>query len=305
MKLSVVYVTCRPPLSIGNWISAAHNLVWVPEPEQNHYSLLAASLSVQTFTDYELIVVDESNELPRPELAGLGDRVRYVRPRVTPWRALGAFAASVARNTGLLAATGDVIAGLDDCVSFRPDLLAQVATRAERGVYPVLAIHPSDRPPNPPPFDVPQSRAGGLLAYPRDVALQVGGWETRFTGCKALEDHEFSERLVRNGVRLVFNPEVEVVLHGHARAGHQIQRCCHAVRALVAGQARANAPWNAEQLQAFGDRCPFQSGLERRASLEFPLCAITSNGRCDHPERPSSSARTIMHTYESAPFAPW
>jgi hypothetical protein len=300
--LSVVYITCRPPLCVGNFVSAAHNLVWVPEPEPNHYRLLAASLAAQTFTDYELIVVDESNDLPRPELAVLGDHVRYLRPRVTPWRALGAFAASVARNTGVLAACGDVIVGLDDCVSFGPDLLEQVAIRAERGSYLVLHLRPSEEGPNPePPFDVPRARAGGLLAYPREVALAIRVHEEKFTGVEALEDWEFSERLVRSGVRLVSSAG-RVTLHGHARTDRAPQRCCHAVRELVAGQACANQPWTPEQIDVFRYRCPFQTGVERRANKEFPLCAITANGRCDHPERPSGAALAIMQTYESSPW---
>jgi len=271
--LTVSYITNR----------STHPLV---EKQRGQYELLAESLRAQVFTNYELIIVDRDNDLPRPELAWIGDRVRFLRPHTSPWP-LGTFAPSIARNTALAAARGDIVFGLDDCVSFDSHLLKHVVDYVARGLYlaPTYGA-PGDRQSGPPH---PQALCGGIVAYPRARAIELGGWEERFAACCAYEDFEFSERLGRNGVRFISDPAAHVTLHSHiSREKGGNWRCHEAIWHLLQGQARANVPWTPEQLSCFeARRCP----LENAGHSGCPT------GECKLP-RPTPETLALMRDYE-------
>lgn len=281
--LSVVYVTNRP-------------VECVVGPERNAYRLLADSLQRQTLPPglWELVVVDKSNELPRPELAWCGERVRYVRHRRTPWG--DAFAPSIPRNDGLRAAQGEVVFGLDDGVSFGLELLAAVYRYANAGQYlaPVWK-GPSDlrtggsvtRP----------QQCGGILAYPRALAVELGGHPEAFAATIALEDWSFSSRLVRHGCQFVCDPSPALHVITHRTGATQrpgVARCCYAVQELTDRHPTANQPWGPGELDfAFGPVCGF---------LQNGACSITTRP-CTERDRPSAAALDIMRTYESQPYS--
>lgn len=283
--ISIIHITSR----------AANCLTYHPESTQ--YDVLAQSLRCQTHADWECIVVDQTNPLPRPELAVFGDRIQYTRPRETPWRKLGAFCAASARNAGLALARGDVVFGADDCMVYPPTLLAHTAAYAARGEYLVPRYDcemdaaktvPTGRP-------VAVTEAGGVLAYPRDIAVALGGHEERFDGCEAFDDFEFSARLSRHGARFVADPRIAVTLLKHTpRNGRGVLRCCHAVRHAVRDSRMANEPWTSGQLAAFtSPTCPH---MNRGACL-------LSREACRYPDwRPSPATVEIMTTYEAAPW---
>src|SRR5262245_16656622 len=77
-----------------------------------------ASVFAQTFTDYEVIVVDDGSRTAMDCVAFGDRRVRVIRHLET--RGAGA-----ARNTGLAAATGELIAFLDDDDEWHADKLAR------------------------------------------------------------------------------------------------------------------------------------------------------------------------------------
>lgn len=259
--LSVVYVTSR----------GLYPLTKEPDRHLGQYDLLAESLRLQAFRDFEVVVCDESNPLPRHELSLLGVAVRYVRPPWTPWRELGAFCAASARNAALYAARGEVVLGLDDCVSFGPDLLRQVAEHALRGEHLVPVCRGAYSTEHA-PMGL-QGKAGGLLAYPRQVALDCGGHEERFDGAAACEDVEFSERLVRHGVKLVMLPEASVYLHDHLPHNPVQPKCARAVEALLRGQQVANFPWTPAAVTCLTRECSYRHGKQ---------CDLTK-GFCTHP----------------------
>lgn len=98
-------------------------------PTHNRAHLVAraiASVQSQSFTDYELIVVDDGSGDGTPELLRTfeGPRCRIVRHA----RAAGA---SAARNAGVRAAAAPLITFLDDDDEFRPNALQCLHERFE------------------------------------------------------------------------------------------------------------------------------------------------------------------------------
>jgi hypothetical protein len=61
--LTVIYLTNRGPYPLTG-----------PQAGLGQYDLLAESLARQTFTDYEVLVIDRNNPLPRPELERVARR---------------------------------------------------------------------------------------------------------------------------------------------------------------------------------------------------------------------------------------
>ncbi|MFO8039016.1 MAG: glycosyltransferase [Sodalinema sp.] len=84
-----------------------------------------ASVLAQTYTDWELIIVDDgSTEAIEPVIAPYGSRLRYIRQENQ--------GVAVARNRGLEVARGEFIAFLDQDDWFEPDKLGvQVAALQE------------------------------------------------------------------------------------------------------------------------------------------------------------------------------
>ena len=271
--VSFVYITDRPLLAF-----------LAPELRgATQYDVLAASLSKQR-GDYELIVVDKHNVLPRPELAALGSRVRYARPCWSPW----ALATTVARDTGLNLASGDAVVGLDDCASFDGGLLEAVERHAALGEFLVPATVAPDVP--PPVLDGPRVLCGGILAYPRALAIELGGHEYRMAGGDAYDDWEFSRRLTRAGVRFVYDRGTVVRLHQHVSVVRPVARCAHLVYWLLRESRKANQPWTAEQLAGLSGACPF-----RRDGCEL------IHAECDCAVRPTAEAVRAMREYEYLP----
>ena len=280
MTISVVYVTnrvlypflepCLKPLS--------------------QYETLSESLKNQSYKNFELVVVDQLNSIPRTELSWLGDRVKYVRPRDTPWRRLGLFCPASARNSGLRVATGDVVLGMDDCVSFSPNLLESVMSYANTGVYlaPAYGISSDVRAPSRPRR---QERCGGILSYPRAKAVELGMHEERFDGTRVMEDWEFSERLIREGgVEFVMDNVAKVVLHRHnkLRDDGRIIRCGVLVRHLLKNSKFANTSWTQEQAHELSRPCLYLRGS---------TCQLENNA-CKEPNPMPQFALDVMKEYE-------
>lgn len=236
------------------------------------YDLLAQSLAAQVdadgkpFTDYEVVIVDRDNPLPRREVAHAVRHtvggVRCVRPRATPWTRQGAFAPNAARNTGLVYARGDVIVGLDDCFELSPRYLWRTAQLARAGLYPAAVLRQVDASvdygPQPLGAIGPDEVVGGLCAYPRAVAYDLNGWDERYDGASG-GDVDFTLRLRLMHVMMVRHAEVAVVGHDHGARTAAHPRCLHVVGALAAarraaGRLRANEPWSAAELVAFDPR---------------------------------------------------
>lgn len=263
------------------------------------YDVLAEALRASTFTDFEIVVVDKFNTTPRPELNWLGDRVTYAPFGETPWDALWAKNIPVGRNSALRAAHGEVILGLDDCVSFTPRLLQLVADHSSRGEYLAPALLNESN--NASTGEVTWSRlgewqdaAGGILAYPRRLALEVGGHEERFVGCQALEDWEFCQRMVRAGMVLVHDDRETVKLHRHGFKNAQQYRCSWEVYGLLRNQRTGNRKWSRAEYEHFAaPRCGFLAPDGTHCTVTIP-----PHG-CGCRKRPTDAALRIMRDYET------
>jgi len=231
------------------------------------YDILAESLRAQTLptNEYEVICIDKDNTIPRRELTSfLGDRVRFFRPRETPWTRLGLFAAASARNTGLIHARGETVVAIDDCYEMSPRFLELVASHAAAGRYVVPVLHngPDAAQRFGGPWRVPgtNDHPGGILAYPLATAIAINGYDERYDGSSCFEDIDFSARLERAGVRWVRDEAVVATCHAlHAPRLAQ-PKCALLVWLLNearrasgdAGSLEANLPWSDAELAAFG-----------------------------------------------------
>lgn len=297
------------------------------------YDLLAAALRAQTRRDgWELVVVDKHNPLPRPELRWLGDRVRFLRPRPTPWTERGWFAAAAARNSGLAHARGRTVLALDDGWEPSPRLLEAVADRAARGehVVPQLRGLGDGRPQRFRAPGLADDLPAGILAFPLDVAVRVNGFCERYDGCSGYEDVDFSRRMTLAGVRW-WREDPDAYVVGHKHEPRLAQPRCGLLHWLLAEERRAAGgprallgcePWSAAELAALAT-CGRQ--------LDRPVCHRTVRehpgvgrygGQCDYDEeldfgtdesararavrvafrRPSDFVQHVQRTYESRPW---
>ena len=302
--LTLIYTTTR----------GLHCLTDGPAAAMSQYDLLAQALLEQTYHDFEVIVVDEVNPLPRSELAWfLGDRVRFMRPRPTPWRQQYAFAPASARNTGLTWARGRVIVALDDCYSFGPYFLERIAALTDRDQYPVIAHRPlggtAETYVVEAPRELPSAqRHGGLITYPIAAAEVINGWDERFDGVRAREDWDHFDRLRAVGVHFVTDPAIYVTTHPHRPCERRALRCIPlawhlAQTRLAAGEVRGNAPWSDAELAAW-THCPHASpatdnpGMMCAVNPDGPNCVVY--GGTGEPCGPA--ARELIETYERTPW---
>jgi glycosyltransferase involved in cell wall biosynthesis len=158
-----------------------------------------ASVFAQTYTDYEVIVVnDGSTDDTAAVLARFGDRIRVITQSN---RGL-----SAARNAGVRASTGEYVAFLDDDDEWMPEKLARCvpvldADRDCALVYTLaLKVDPQGRPmgTDARPDGAESPTMNEMLAHPwnvvpsqfvvrRDVFERAGGFHERFiTSCEDL-----------------------------------------------------------------------------------------------------------------------
>jgi|HubBroStandDraft_6_1064221.scaffolds.fasta_scaffold04285_9 glycosyltransferase involved in cell wall biosynthesis len=158
-----------------------------------------ASVFAQTYTDYEVIVVnDGSTDDTAAVLARFGDRIRVITQSN---RGL-----SAARNAGVRASTGEYVAFLDDDDEWMPEKLAHCvpvldADRDCALVYTLaLKVDPQGRPmgTDARPDGAESPTMNEMLAHPwnvvpsqfvvrRDVFERAGGFHERFiTSCEDL-----------------------------------------------------------------------------------------------------------------------
>ncbi len=197
-------------------------------PTHNRYTLLRQCLRAlheQTYPPHEIIVVDDASTDETPDaLPREFPNVRYVRLPTQQ-------GPSVARNTGIRMAEGDVIAFTDDDCRVPPDWLAQLANAflahpdaAGVGGYQeapddvlrtnifaqVERIKRSrrwkgrEKTPQKGGFEVPGFGTNNA-AYRREVLLTIGGFDETFTYA-AGEDTDLRWRICEAGYTLVYIP---------------------------------------------------------------------------------------------------
>jgi glycosyltransferase involved in cell wall biosynthesis len=212
-------------------------------PTRNRPQLLArmlASVQSQTFTAYEVIVIDDAstNETRAgyaATWAALDSRFTLLSLGTTGASGVGP---SVARNTGIAKATGTIVTFCDDddfwtsdghlaamAAAFDADPRVDMYIANQRAVACSGAVEKSDWLPGLVEITRhrPRSAAGSCLVTPedlvrgggfaqlnilavrKDIALGIGGFWTRTS---YEEDRDFFWRAVDRARAIVFNPEV-------------------------------------------------------------------------------------------------
>ena len=296
--LTIVFVSSRGLFPFTD----SSRILTGAESNLGMYDVLAESLKAQTCKDYQVVVVDKFNPIPRPEVVyatrGSIGGSEFYRPRQTPWTRMGAFAACAARNVGLIYARGETVLHCDDGYSFGPRTVERVLQLAAEGksAVPMLRHIGGDAVYGiAPTGEVPYSdNVGGMVSFPLADAIAINGWDERFDGCRLSEDVDTNRRLMKHGVRFWRDDDVwmQGLYHAPSRAKHL--RCPILVMELSErrrgrGELRGNVPWSADELAMF-ETC---GRAERR-------CSITG-APCGQSAVEDEVARRLRLEYEAGP----
>lgn len=202
------------------------------------------ALARQTHPDYEVLFVDNNSTDGSPEI--VTDYVRQHPGFPGQLHREGRQGACLARNTGVRAATGAVVANIDpDCLP-TPGWLSDLARLFARRDVAMVAGGITSRPPESLAetfsalftlSSVPTERthsaytllAGGFptanLAIRREWFDRVGGFDERLNhgGVGIGEDHDLCARVYAAGGRLLATPEA-AVCHWHRSSFRQVFR---------------------------------------------------------------------------------
>ena len=202
------------------------------------------SILAQSFTDYEIIVVNDGSPdtlALEAALAPFRDRIHYI---VQQNRGL-----SGARNTGIAAARGELVALLDSDDVWEPDYLqTQVDVLTSRDlavVYPnavnfgdprrtgrlFMDVHPSSGPVTFESLVTQQCNVMVSVLARRDV-LTAAGWFDE--SLRSSEDFDMWLRVVAGGWRIGYHtrPLVRSRLRPESLSANEISMCQHIVRVL-------------------------------------------------------------------------
>jgi glycosyltransferase involved in cell wall biosynthesis len=227
IAVSVIVCTRNRCASLGNLLQALTRLTIEPE------------------LSWELVVVDNGSTDGTAELlSSFAERLPIIHI-FEPEKGL-----STARNTGVRAARGEILAFTDDDCIPAPDWMS--AIRKEFACDPGLAglggrveLHdPEDFPitvrtsrqrePLTSPYQLPALMAGCNMAFRRSTIDLVGEFDTTLgagTVVGSAEDTDYLYRALRRGLRIEYVPEV-LLAHDHGR------RSSDEVRALRRSYAR-------------------------------------------------------------------
>lgn len=172
---------------------------------------------------YEILVVDDGSTQAIPPLLEQNPEIRLVR--------IAHGGPAAARNAGVQAALGDIVAFTDSDCAPSPDWLEKIV-KPFRSKH-VVGVKGTYRTHQKEPvarfvqleYQYKYVRMGRMprvdfidtysAAYRRDIFLQNGGFDTSFT-VPSVEDQEFSFRLAQKGYLLEFKPGA-AVYHRHDR----------------------------------------------------------------------------------------
>jgi glycosyltransferase involved in cell wall biosynthesis len=211
---------------------------YTEHPEWHAIGKVVEDLSVQTYKDFELIVVDGLFAQQRDYVAELSRRVSFQIVHIPPWADIWTTNRKVAicayRNTGIAAAKGELIVNLDDCCALPPEYLSVFAHGWKLGICAALTWPKRLDWRRPQIVDRP-GMVFGFGSYSRSAALELNGYDCAFDGSQALEDADWSTRLFNLGVKtaLVEIPGFDIL----PQSGHSpdaidlkepIVKCCNA-----------------------------------------------------------------------------
>jgi GT2 family glycosyltransferase len=187
----------------------------VHDPPSHMLEEAIASVLSQTFTDWELCLVDDGST--DPDVIAILERNAAADSRIRLKRRGTAGGISTATNAALELASGEYIALLDHDDSLTPDALQRVADRL--AAQPDLDMVYSDEDVvgdnglierHPKPGWSPEHMSAlmytcHLGVYRRALAIDLGGFRSQFDGC---QDYDFVLRLMERTDRITHIPQI-------------------------------------------------------------------------------------------------
>jgi GT2 family glycosyltransferase len=179
----------------------------------------------------EVLVVDQSGD---PEIEALLRTHAGNRMRLVPCDGRGV---SLGRNVGLRAARNETVCITDDDCTVPENWIGVARDLADRHAGAIVTgrVLPVGDPravpstkDDPVARDLSAKRGGGWLfpnnvVLPREAVLAIGAFDERFGPEEAAEDNEFCYRWLKDGGRLVYEPEL-VVDHHDWRSPNELER---------------------------------------------------------------------------------
>lgn len=217
-----------PPYA--HWLTNPMVSVIIPTYNREYrLSKLLQSLRYQTYKNFEVIVVDQSEVSSKPKRYSKGSLVRklhVVRTSVAN--------RSIAKNVGLRAASGEVVIFCDDDIEpppqfiethvkhhRRPEVAGVSCRQIESGLETLqsdnicrvtfygrmLAGYQSDT------TCYVKTLAGGNMSVKKAQADENGYFDSLLIGTSIFEEQDFSARLSQNGKKILFTNDISVHHH--------------------------------------------------------------------------------------------
>jgi len=181
----------------------------------------------QDYKNLEILVIDQSEHLSAEKQNLIRDKPEGLRYYKIQERGR-----SLAKNYGILLATGDIILFCDDDIIVpdnfisthvalykNPDIAAASCRLVEEG-QPAVAIGKPLRTtfygrlinkPFSTKSDFVTSLNGGNMSFRKDVLQQVGFFEEYFIGTSMVEEPDIAYRIVKSGYKLFFDASITVL----------------------------------------------------------------------------------------------
>jgi glycosyltransferase involved in cell wall biosynthesis len=307
---TIVVTTCRD------------NTPMVNRRESNVLAMIAENCIRQTFTDFELIVVDlvwrrrkrwlEDNfgELPFPVL--------HIPDKESVFRDLMLTRICTARNTGLMYARGQCVVFTDDCQEWTTNALERLHDWGKKNHGATLRLF-RDKGRGPYEDDsrweaheltgTTRTKVvgadgigymGGTMSMaPVDKMVECNGWDEMFDGSRQLEDADMARRLGAAGLKMALEPHAHVTEFSHDPCSGHIHR--FGVSAKCNG-SYIYPIWKAQPDRIVAnDRVLTDDELDMFMVGECPMLAKdgtckTSKGKCDG----TGTRRSLMNIYKDS-----
>lgn len=209
-KVSLLLCTVRPSTN-----------AYLEHPDWHPIGKVIEFLDDQTFNGFELVVVDGLYHERRDEVAKLAEtasfRIVHVPPRQSCiWVQKKMVAISAYRNTGIVYASGELIANLDDCCVLPRNYVETIWEGWRQYGVAVAMTWPHREDSRTPGLVQYAGQVFGFGSFPRELALQLNGYDESFDGAQGLEDMDWSRRLFNARLKqgLVYLPGFDIPPQG-------------------------------------------------------------------------------------------
>ena len=243
---------------------------------------------------FELIIVDGLLGKRRRREDDVSFPICHVPPRIgSPWVRMRKVAISAYRNAGIATARGELCLNCDDCAVLPPNFV-NTFWRAWNEQHIALAMSWPNRGDRRPLGRV--TRPGtvhGFGSYPRELALQLNGYDEAYDGGQGLEDMDWSWRLHMAGLQqaLVPLPGFDIADQtAHSREAIDLERpvvkCCNQAWQSVRMRrdirvANLAENWPRQELERLVGPCPFLHGTRCGHHEDRNPCAYLEAGFAD------------------------